>query len=68
MYQLITLFEEPITLCEELVKLEEKNLSELFLQGQYCGLHGRQGDLGQSPGTQEKVQSRLSPPCGRHPG
>ena len=68
MYQLITLFEEPVTLCEELVKLEEKNLSELFLQGQYCGLHGRQGDLGQSPGTQEKVQSRLSPPCRRHPG
>ena len=45
MYQLITLYEEPITLCEELVKLEEKNLSELSLQGQYCGLHGRQGDL-----------------------
>ena len=28
-----------------------ENLSELFLQGQYCGLYGRQGDLGQSPGT-----------------
>ena len=44
------LLRNQITLCEELVKLQEKNLGELLLQGQHCGLHGRQGDLGSHPG------------------
>lgn len=63
MNKLLTLFEEPVTLCEELPTLQEKNTS-CFSARAISVDCSRQGDLGQSPGPVESPaqdQSSLSP-------